>query len=107
MKHSLRVIGFVTAISVIGAILPSASAQTEPREIVAATGYAGPTRKEHRREGQGCGQRVRQSEPLLVEAPPRARSSERAITVVRIGEPSERASDSKGTGVRYSTNVTR
>jgi hypothetical protein len=30
VKHSLRVIGFVTAISVMGAILPSASAQTEP-----------------------------------------------------------------------------
>ena len=30
MKHSLRVIGFVTAISVMSAILPPAAAQTEP-----------------------------------------------------------------------------
>ena len=30
MKHSLRVIGFTTAISVMGAILPPALAQTQP-----------------------------------------------------------------------------
>ena len=30
MKHSLRVIGLGTAISVMSAILPTASAQTEP-----------------------------------------------------------------------------
>jgi hypothetical protein len=105
VKHSLRVIGFVTAISVMSAILPPASAQTQPAKSTPPPAtQAQPERTPARRpkvrpKGAAIGAATGGSaaEGAVVG---------QAITVVRIGEPAKEQVIAKA-GVRYSTNVTR
>ena len=106
MKHSLRVIGLATAISVMSAILPQRQRKRSLRNRRRHR-LRRPNQKRTPARRPRVRQRVLQSEPLPVGAPPRARSSEQAIAVARIGEPSERTSDTKGTGVRYLYQVCR
>ena len=106
MKHSLRVMGLVTAIAVTSAILPKASGQTQPAKSTppVPTTQAQP-QKNSGEKAKGAAKGAALG-AVAGGARPRARSSEQAIAVARTGEPSERTSNTKGRACAYSTNDT-
>ena len=59
MKHSLTVMSFATAIFVTGAILPSASAQTQPANPPAQTQPANPTTPTPKQVQLGTGNKAK------------------------------------------------